>query len=544
MSVVSRRARVMGRSRKLGHCICDPRKPCPCDLLLERDICSCAGERLDGTAVSTAPQLTRLVKNAGCASKIPPADLARVLSRLPAVTDPRLLVGSASADDAGVFQVSPDLCLVQTVDVFTPSVDDPYTFGRIAACNSLSDIYAMGGRPLTALSIIGYPLQSLPEEWMQEILRGGLEALAEAEVIVVGGHSISDDEIKFGFAVTGLIDPRAIITNAGARPGEALILTKPLGTGVIAFAAQLGQASAHAVRAAEASMTTLNRAAAEVMVEVGARACTDVTGFGLLGHLYHIARESGVAVEISASAIPLLPEALDYAAAGVVPGAAERNREYAAEMVSTREGIAEAMADVLYGPETSGGLLFSVPADRADEALAKLAAAGCAEAAIIGSIVDSSRGGILVTENASRAGQARSVAETVPQAQAPEVAACCPAHSAAPAEPEACCAEATSAQVAPLGAQQAFQQFMAVTFAPGALDVIQKEITTIALSVAVGCEPCLRAHLAKARSMGIGNEEIQEAAWMGVAFGGCKAMMFWNEQAKLLGTNRPAQGSK
>jgi len=539
MAATSRRARVMSRSRKLGHCICDPRKCCPCDLFVDKHVCLCAGERLDSGAPSAQPaELTRLVKNAGCASKIPPADLARVLAGLPPVTDPRLLVGSATGDDAGVFQLSPGLCLVQTVDVFTPSVDDPYTFGRIAACNSLSDVYAMGGRPLTALSIIGYPLHSLSEQWMVEMLRGGMDALEEAQVTLVGGHSIDDEEIKFGFAVTGLVRPSEMVTNAGAVPGDALLLTKPLGTGIIAFAAQLQRASSEARSAAEAAMTTLNQAAAEVMVEVGARACTDITGFGLLGHLYQMVRESGVTAEIFWQNLPLLPEVWGYASAGLVPGAAERNREYAPEFVALSDGVPEPIVEILYGPETSGGLLFSVPGERAEEALSRLRAAGCRQAAIVGRITQRSEGRIAVVDQATQ--RVPGVSSAAPGVEE----ACCPAHQAAPASAEACCADRPGAPAGTPAAQQAFQQFMAAAFAPGALDAIQKELTTIALSVAVQCEPCLRLHLGKARSMGISPAEIQEAAWMGIAFGGCKAMMFWGEHSRLLGTNRDPEVSK
>jgi len=291
VAVSSKRARVMSRSKKLGHCICDPRKTCPCDLFIEKNVCLCAGERLEETESPDQPiALTKLVKNAGCASKIPPADLARILARLPTIEDPRLLVGLGTADDAGVVRVSPDLCLVQTVDVFAPSVDDPYRFGQIAVCNSLSDVYAMGGTPSSALSIISYPIHTLSEEWMYRMLKGGMDKLAEADVILAGGHSINGEEILFGFAVTGVISPDAIVTNAGARPGDALILTKKIGTGIISFAAQIGRAGEESVRAIGESMATLNRAAAEVMQQVGAHACTDVTGFGLLGHLYNMVR--------------------------------------------------------------------------------------------------------------------------------------------------------------------------------------------------------------------------------------------------------------
>jgi selenide,water dikinase len=528
----------MSRSQKLGHCICDPRKSCPCDLLLEKDVCLCAGERLDAgsTGKEAAPRLTALVKNAGCASKIPPAELARVLSRLPAISDPRLLVGAATADDAGVFQVSENLCLVQTVDVFTPSVDDPYIFGRIAACNSLSDVYAMGGKPLTALSIIGYPIHSLSEEWMYQMIRGGMDALEEAEVILAGGHSINDEEIKFGFSITGIINPKAIITNAGARPGDVLILTKPIGTGIIAFSAQLGRASEASKRAAAHSMTTLNQPAAEVMVEFGAHACTDVTGFGLLGHLYQMARESGVSVEVWWEAVPLLPEVVEYACGGLVSGAAERNREYAAKAVEEIAGVPEYALDILYDPQTSGGLLFALPAQSAEKVMGRLREAGCAQSAIIGRVTGASKGGIVVKQKPDEVRGSCCEPKTNAERGAD-------ARMASPAE-HSCCAEEKPAGMATGGAQQAFQQFMSAAFAPGAIDVIQKELMTIALSVAVQCKPCLELHMKKALSMGIASEEINEAAWMGVVFGGCKAMMFWSEYSKNFGTTASPCQSK
>jgi len=540
MAVSSTRARVMGRSQKLGHCICDPRKPCPCDVLLEKDVCLCAGERLDGErSAAAAPQLTRLVKNAGCASKIPPADLARVLSRLPTISDPRLLVGSATADDASVFQVAPDLCLVQTVDVFTPSVDDPYTFGRIAACNSLSDVYAMGGRPLTALSIIGYPIQSLGDEWMYQMLKGGADQLAEAGVTLAGGHSINDEEIKLGFAVTGVIAADAIVTNAGAQPGDLLILTKPLGTGIISFAAQIGRASRGAQQAAADSMTALNRAASEIMARWGAHACTDVTGFGLLGHLLHIARESRVTVEIRWDSVPLLPEVVDYAAQGMVSGAAERNREYVSGTLSLAAAMPDYVTDVLLDPQTSGGLLFAIPAESAVGCLPELRAAGCASSAVIGRVTERSQGRIVVTDKA--AVTSTPPAEGLAPGDAPAEVCC----AAAPAD-SACCDDAhAGGWAAPAGSvQQAFQRFMAAAFAPGALDVVQKELITIALSVAIQCEPCLKTHLSKASSMGITPEEIEEAAWLGIAFGGAKAMMFWQGFRCPAGTRAPFDGSK
>jgi len=544
----SKRARVMVRSKKLGHCICDPRKACPCNLLIEKDVCLCAGERLTEDrrgATPQAPALTKLVKNAGCASKIPAAELARILARLPAVSDPRLLVGLGTADDAGVFQVSPDLCLVQTVDVFAPCVDDPYLFGQIAAANSLSDVYAMGGAPLTALSIVGWPIHTLSDEWLVRMLEGGMDKLREAGVLLVGGHSINDEEIKFGFAVTGTVRPDAIVANSGARPGDAIVLTKPIGTGIVSFAAQIGRASTEALRAAGETMAALNRGAAEIMCSAGAHAGTDVTGFGLLGHLWQVARESGVTAELWWDAVPALPEALECARQGIVSGAAERNREFAGPAV-TADGVPDYAMDLLYDAQTSGGLLMFVPEETAQRTVAELRAAGCAAAAIIGRVLEKSKGGIRVATKpvkpvrSAECGVRSEGQVTAKGSREPDSALRTP-HSAVGVPDSAlntphsalekCCSTDAAAPGGSAGTpQEAFEEFMGKAFAPGALDAAQKEIMTIALSVAVQCEPCLKIHLDKARGMGISPDEIREAAWMGIAFGGCKAMMFWNEK--------------
>ena len=245
---LEKRKRIMQRSIRLGHCICDAAKPCPCDLFKEKDICLCAGERLEVPSGPVA--LTQLVEKAGCASKIDQAFLKAALSDLPTLEDPRVLVGMPAGDDAGVYALDDATALVQTVDVFTPSVDDPYQFGQVAAANSLSDVYAKGGRPLTALSIVGFPVRKLADSVLREILRGGIDKMAEAGVPVIGGHSIDDDQIKAGFAVTGLIDKNRVTTNAGARAGDVLILTKPLGTGIVAFAKQIGRAREESLAAA------------------------------------------------------------------------------------------------------------------------------------------------------------------------------------------------------------------------------------------------------------------------------------------------------
>ncbi len=400
-----KRKRVMARSIKLGHCVCDPAKPCPCPLFKEKNICTCAGERLEQPAGGKPVKLTDFVRSAGCASKISQNDLHRVLKMLPTVSDPRLLVGMGTADDAGVFRISPETTIVQTVDVFTPGVDEPYLFGRIAACNSLSDVYAMGGKPVTALSIIGFPIYSLGHEVMAEIIRGGMDTLAEAGVILLGGHSINDEEIKFGFAVTGVVEDAGLVTNSGARPGDVLILTKALGTGIISLARQLGRASDEALAACSESMSTLNRAAAEIMVKHGATACTDVTGFGLLGHLMQLVKESHVTARIYAGSIPLLPGVLEYSKQGMFSGANERNAEYSADATTMDADVPEELQAVLYDAQTSGGLLIALPEENAAAALRDLREAGLNYASVIGCTTGEADGRIIVL----RAGKTVSV---------------------------------------------------------------------------------------------------------------------------------------
>src|SRR5512133_2938306 len=265
----AKRRRVMERSMHLGHCICDPRRNCPCDVFHEQGLCPCAGERPDPVDASKI-RLTQLVKNPGCASKISPSDLEGVLSRLPEVKDPAVISGLAAADDAAIYRIADNLYLVQTVDVFPPCVDDPHLFGRICAANCLSDIYAMGGEPRTALSVLAFPSETLNGEIMLQMLTGAMETLAEAGVALVGGHSIKDEEIKLGFAVTGLIDPGAAARLDDPKAGDVLVLTKPLGTGVLAFARQIGRANPVGTEQAEKSMAALNRSAAEAMRAAGA----------------------------------------------------------------------------------------------------------------------------------------------------------------------------------------------------------------------------------------------------------------------------------
>jgi selenide,water dikinase len=284
-----------------------------------------------------------------------------VLDKLPPVSDPRLLVSTDAADDAGVYLLSDGTALIFTVDFFTPVVDDPKDFGRIAAANALSDVYAMGGRPLLGVNIICFPEDELPLEVMTQILLGGDEKMREAGAIIVGGHSVSDRELKYGLAVIGIVRPDCVVTNAGARPGEALVLTKPIGTGVLATALKNERLSAERLSLATDVMSSLNQAGSEAMVEAGASAATDVTGFGLLGHAVEMADASGVTIEIEAGHVPLLDGALEAAESGFTPGGLLTNQEYFRRFVRVSADAESTTLDLLWDPQTSGGLLIAIP---------------------------------------------------------------------------------------------------------------------------------------------------------------------------------------
>jgi selenide, water dikinase len=289
-----------------------------------------------------------------------PGDLSKALAPLPRATDPRILVGRETFDDAGVFLLSDDLALVQTVDFFAPIVDDPYEFGQIAAANALSDVYAMGGTPLTALSIVGFPTERLPLEVLTTILRGGQDKVHEAGAAIIGGHTIIDEELKYGLAVTGRVSPARMLTNDAAKPGDALVLTKALGTGILTTAVKSGLLAPNDIAPAIASMRALNRAAAEAATAAGVRCATDVTGFGLLGHASHIARASRVSLAVRLSQLPVLPRARDALASGTRTGGAERNAAWLDALVGWG-GASDADRALLVDPQTSGGLLLAVP---------------------------------------------------------------------------------------------------------------------------------------------------------------------------------------
>jgi selenide, water dikinase len=335
-------------------------------------------------------RLTQQVKAGGCASKLPPGSLRTVLSKLPAQDDPNLLVGFEKSDDAGIYRIAPNLALVQTVDFFTPLVDDPFTFGQIAATNALSDVYAMGGRPVSSLALVCFP-QSGDLDVLEQILRGGLAKMGEAGCTVVGGHSVRDDEMKFGYAVTGVIDPAQVKTNARAMAGDVLILTKPIGTGVITTALKQGKAEQAWVDAAVKSMTTLNSSAASIAAHCeGVHAMTDITGFGLMGHGREMAVGSGVTLEIETAQVPVINGALDAIKMGAIPGGLVSNREFAECMVADADGaaISDELRKLMYDPQTSGGLLISVSAEEAGQLLDSLHDGGI-DAVQIGTVLES-----------------------------------------------------------------------------------------------------------------------------------------------------------
>jgi selenide, water dikinase len=344
-------------------------------------------EDMDTVALSPTIRLTQQVKAGGCASKLAPGMLTEVLSRLPKHHDENLLVGFETADDAGIYRISPDQALVQTVDFFTPMVDDPFTYGRIAATNALSDVYAMGGRPLTALTLVCFP-QDGDSAVLEQILRGGLAVMEQAGCTILGGHSVRDAEIKFGYAVTGLIHPDRVLRNATAQPGDALVFTKALGTGVITTALKQGKAKQHWVDAAIASMTTLNRHAADIMTrsDFDVHAATDVTGFGLMGHARELAFGSKLQLRIDTASIRPMEGALEAIQLGCIPAGLVANRDFAECVVQDNPGavIPHDLRTLLFDPQTAGGLLISVAPEHAALLVKELQAAGYPETRQIG----------------------------------------------------------------------------------------------------------------------------------------------------------------
>ncbi len=498
---------------------------------------------------SESVPLTSLVENTGCASKISQNDLKKVLAGLPDMSHPNLLVGSNTCDDAGVYKLSDELALVQTVDVFTPLVDDPYTFGQIAAANSVSDVYAMGGTPLTALSVIAFPIETLNPAIMTQIIRGGIDKLKEAGVTVVGGHSIKGEDIKFGFAVTGTVHPSKIISNNRARPGNKLVLTKPLGVGAITFAHQLGRASEEDMRMVMETVTELNRIPAEVMIEYGVITATDVTGFGLLGHLSEMVIQSGVRAELYANQIPVFGGALAYLEQGMISGAIERNREYASVYVTAEEGVPEACLNMMYDPQTSGGLLICIPEAQAEQLVATLKERGITHAEVIGTITEEGTPGISIRyDKNKRTGiieQKKREKEAMKKNNSTGASDCCCSgqeQAGQQAEEASSCCGAGQGESSPGSTREKFSAFVESAFTEGAVSLENKELMAIALSLVTKCEPCVKIHVNKARSLGISEEKIDEAIMMGVVFGGAPVFMFYTSIKSSIGTSDTAGG--
>ena len=341
-------------------------------------------KKATGRKKFTLTGLTQHVAAAGCAAKLGPADLSQILRSLPKFEHPDMIVGTETSDDAGVFRLRPDLAIVNTVDFFTPIVDDPYTFGQVAAANALSDIYAMGGEPKTALNIVGFPKGKLDLDVLGDILRGGAERAREAGAVVIGGHSIIDNELKYGMAVTGVVHPDRVIRNVGVHAGDALVLTKPLGTGIITTGLKRRKASKESVRAAVRSMVTLNRTASEIMLGFPVHACSDVTGFGLLGHALEMASGSDVTIVLEAAKMPLLPNARRLAEQGCLTGGCSRNRAYLDDKMAIDRSVREGLVQVALDPQTSGGLLIALPERHASELVTALRSKGVDAATIVG----------------------------------------------------------------------------------------------------------------------------------------------------------------
>jgi selenium donor protein len=331
-------------------------------------------------------RLTQFTHGLGCACKLRPQVLEQVLAEMPVPIDRNVLVGTDTADDAAVYRIDEKTAIVQTVDFFTPVVDDPFQFGAIAAANSLSDIYAMGGRPLFALSIVGFPSNRLPVSVLQQILNGALAKAEEAGIAIIGGHTVDDTEPKFGLAVSGIIDPDEVITNREAKPGDMLILTKPIGTGILATGLKQQLLERDQAEKLIETMSTLNKAAAEAMQEVRVSACTDVTGFGLLGHLMEMMAGSEMSAEINAGEVKLLPGALELATSGVVPGGTKNNMEYTSPSVHYDDSVPAVTRVLLNDAQTSGGLLISVPEKKTSRLMDLLREGGVAAATVIGHV--------------------------------------------------------------------------------------------------------------------------------------------------------------
>jgi len=304
-------------------------------------------------------------------------------------SDENVIIGLDRADDAGVYRISDDLALIQTVDFFTPIVDDPYWFGQIAAANALSDVYAMGGTPKTAMNLVAFPVKTMDLSILRQIIQGGVDKLEEAEVVLIGGHSIDDKEIKYGLSVTGFIHPERVLAKKNLQPGDCLVLTKPLGTGIVNTAIKAAMSSEQLTQKVTRLMAMLNRDAARIMADFDISACTDVTGFGLIGHLAEMVKGSGCSAKVDSGQVPVIPEAEEFAAMGLIPAGAYKNREFSEQMITFAETVPRTLQDLLFDPQTSGGLMISVSDVQCDDLISALKEGGITDAARIGDVVDS-----------------------------------------------------------------------------------------------------------------------------------------------------------
>lgn len=318
--------------------------------------------------------------------------MEEVLSNLQLESDPNLLVGSENWADAAVYRITPEIALVQTLDFFTPIVNDPYDFGRIAAANSFSDVYAMGGKPLTAMNIVCFPVKDMDKKILRSILEGGLEIIHKAGAVMVGGHSVEDTEIKYGLSVTGIVHPEHFLTNTGAKTGDFLVLTKPLGTGILATALKAGKLNENETKGLTELMATLNRDAAEAMIEAGVSACTDITGFGLMGHALEMAKASKVGLKIYADKVPVIPEAMNFASMGMIPAGSHYNQKFCSRHLDVASHIDPLLIDLLADAQTSGGLLISVPEERVNLLIQRLLEKKTPSANIIGEVLSEPTG--------------------------------------------------------------------------------------------------------------------------------------------------------
>jgi selenide,water dikinase len=522
-------------------------------MVTEQNLCPCAGERPE-SAPSTEIRLTTFVSNAGSASQIPAAELNDVLAQLPVVDDPAIIPGLATADNAAIYRLAEDVCLVQTVDLLTPCVDDARMFGQICAANCLSDVYALGAKPRTAMSLLAFPTEKLPGEIVLQMLSGAMEKFLEAGVTLIGGHSVKDAELKLGFVITGVVDPVSVASQQ-LQVGDALVLTKPLGTGVLTFGLQIGREFPEGLAAAAASMATLNQAAAEALRESGASACTDVSGYGLFAQLQRMLRSSGLGVEVFADALPAFVGVLGALREGVIPGAIERNREYVGGSLLVGPGVDEAVVNLGFDAQTSGGLLIAIPPARLNELRQRLTQRGVG-AFVIGKIAAGGPAEIVLMPGAEFL-HAEPVATTpayglqpniaTPRPRVSPAAMTAPAVATSPVQsrvalppvaknplPENSVSESLLAGEAgavgtAAGSQNAFGALLRSVQAAGALNEKTKELILFSHMVASRSAPGFETRLGKARALGITQAELDEAAWCAIALGGAPVEIFYQE---------------